>query len=201
MAAKRQNTAARREQIIDAARKLIIRHGSEHVTVNRIAKEVGFSEAAIYRHFKSKKDILSLLVEHIQKELMGEITQAKSQGQTSLQLIDQVLRSQISAPEQRRGVSFQIIAEIVSFGDKKLNRQVSDAINKYIAELKNLMAEGVKDGEVREDADLESASTMLFGMVQVLVNTWTLSNYQFDPLEKYKPLWNTFKQTIIKHER
>ena len=53
MAQKRKSTAVRKQQIIEAARKLIIKSGSEHLTVRSIAKEVNITEAAIYRHFKS----------------------------------------------------------------------------------------------------------------------------------------------------
>jgi len=43
----RQNTAVRKKQIMDAARKLIMRSGSEHVTVRNMAKEVGISHPAL----------------------------------------------------------------------------------------------------------------------------------------------------------
>ena len=123
MVRKREDTMVRRRQIIDAARKVIIKYGSEHVTVRGIAKEVGISEAAIYRHFKSKRDILSLLADHIEENLVGDITRASTSGYTPLEILDSVLRSHLSAIEQRRGVSFQVIAEIISLGDKKLNKR------------------------------------------------------------------------------
>jgi AcrR family transcriptional regulator len=200
MVRKRQNTVIRQGQIIDAARKLIIKYGSEHVTVSRIAKGVGISEAAIYRHFKSKRDILSLLVEHIEASLVKDITITRAEGQTPLELLDSILRSHISAIERRRGISFQVIAEIVSLGDKKLNKKVSNTINKYISYIKGLLSEGVKNGEVRENIDLEAAAMLLFSMIQGLVNIWTLSNYKFDPEEKYVSLWSTFREAIVKCE-
>jgi AcrR family transcriptional regulator len=195
---KYKNTKVRQKQIIDAARKTIIKYGSEHVTVKRIAKEVGFSESAIYRHFKSKRDILLLLVDSIEESLVGDITRATAEGHTPLEILDSVLRSHLSAIEQRRGISFLVIAEIISLGDKKLNVKVCNAIDTYTGCLKNLLAEGVKSGEVREDIDLEATATALFSIIQGLVNIWALSNYSFDPQEKYVPLWNTFREAVIK---
>jgi len=49
----RRSTTVRKKQIMDAARKLIMRSGSEHVTIKNMAKAVGISDGAIYRHFKS----------------------------------------------------------------------------------------------------------------------------------------------------
>ncbi len=73
METQRENTQVRRKQIVAAARKLIVKYGSEHITVRRIAKEIGVSEGAIYRHFKSKTDVLSLMVDDIEETLIGDV--------------------------------------------------------------------------------------------------------------------------------
>ncbi len=193
-----RSTLARQQQIVDAARKLIVKYGSEHLTVRRIAKEVGISEAAIYRHFKSKKEILFFLADHITCSLLEGIDRARTENDTSLESIDNILKSHLSAIEQKQGMSFQVIAEIISLGDKKLNKKVSDDIVSYIERLKELLADGVKSGLVREDIDLEAAATLLFGMIQGLVNIWALSNYKFNLSARYSSLWNVFKESVIR---
>jgi AcrR family transcriptional regulator len=199
MARKRETTKVRQEQIIDAARKTIIKYGSEHVTVRAIARAVGISEGAIYRHFKSKKDILSLLADHIEDDLVGDITRASSKENLQLEALDSMLRSHLSSIEQRRGISFQVIAAIISLGDKELNRKISHAIERYTSCLESLLAEGVKSGEVREDIDLKAAAMVLFGIIQGLVNIWALNNHSFDPQEKYAALWGIFREAVVKH--
>jgi len=198
MARKYENTDIRQRQIVDAARIVIIKYGSENLTVKKIAKEVGISETAVYRHFKSKRDILFLLVEYIERILLEDISRATHKGAKPLEILNNGLRNQISAVEKRRGISFQVIAEIISLGDKKLNSRVSQAINKYTACLKDLLIEGVKSGEIRDDIDLDAVATALFGIVQGLVNIWSLGNYSFDPKERYAALWSIFREAIIK---
>jgi len=193
-----RSTLVRQQQIIDAARKLIVKYGSEHLTVRRIAKEVGISEAAIYRHFKSKKEILFFLADQVTYSLLEGIDKARTGNDTSLESIDNILKNHLSAIEQKQGMSFQVIAEIISLGDKKLNKKVSDDIVSYIERLKELLADGVKSGLVREDIDLEAAATLLFGMIQGLVNIWALSNYKFNLVVRYSSLWNVFKESVIK---
>jgi AcrR family transcriptional regulator len=199
MVKKRQNTESRQEQIIDAARKLVVKYGSEHVTVGRIAREVGISEGAIYRHFKSKRDVLSGLADHIAEDLLKDITSNKSGSSTALVIIDNALRNHLSSIQQRRGISFQVIAEILSFGDKKLNRKISEIIEKYVNTLKELLSRGVKTGELRKDADIDAAAILLFGMIQGLVNIWALGNYNFNLEERYSQLWKTFLKSIVSH--
>lgn len=193
-----KTTAVRKKQIINATRKLIIKHGSEHITVREIARAVGISEGAIYRHFDSKKDILSLLADHIGDNLVGDIPRASTDGHSPLEVLDDVLRNQLSAIE-RGGASFQVIAEIISLGDKKLNKKMSDIINKYIGCLGVLLSRGIESGEVRQDTNVEAAATLLFGMIHALVNLWTLNNHSFELEEKYEPLWHTFREAVTEH--
>jgi len=196
MTRKYQNTGLRKTQIIEAAKRIIIRHGSEHLTIRRMAKEVGITEGAIYRHFESKKDILSFLVEHAEETLVGPVQRALVEGPPSLKNLQNVLKSHISGIEQRRGISFQVTAEIISLGDRKLNRQIAEVLKKYLQSLRELLAGGIQCGEVKKGLNLDDAAVSLFGVIQGLVNLWALSGYNFDLEKKFDLLWMLFLKTV-----
>jgi len=198
MTTKRRSTEVRQKQIIDAARQMIVRYGSEHVTVRRIAKVVGISEAAIYRHFKSKRDILLLLADHIEENLVGDIKVTLTAEGSSLSGISAVIRDHISGIEQRQGISHQVIAEIISLGDKRLNQRFFEIVSRYIDHLSELISAGVESGELRQDIDPHVAATQLYGMIQGLVGMWALSNFSFNLVERYEPLWELFSESIAK---
>ena len=192
---KRQSTMLRRKQIIDALRKLIIEYGSENVTVRRIAKEIGVSQGAIYRHFKSKREILSFLVDYIEENLVGDVEKSESQG-SILQFLENILRNHISAVEQRKGVSFLVVAEIVSLGDKRLNKKIYEVLNNYMGHIKDVVVRGIKSGEIKPGIDPEMAATVFFSIVQGLVTIWALSNYAFALDEKYLGLWKFYRNAL-----
>jgi len=193
---KRRNTTIRKKQIIDAARKLIIKKGSEHVTLRAMAREVGFTEAAIYRHFKNKQEVLSFLMNNIMDEMLHEVINGVAENINTLDTVDSVLKHHLSEIEQRRGISFQIIAEIISLGDKKLNGKVYAKVTEYLDRLRTLFADGTRTNSIRNDIDLDAAAMLLFGMIQGIVNIWALSNYDFDLTAKYESLWSIYQKAI-----
>jgi len=197
MVRKRKSTIIRKQQIIDAARKLIIRKGSEHLTVRAMAQEVGITEAAIYRHFKNKKDVLSFLMTNILDDMLQELIKGAEENSDALDVVGAVLQNHLSKIEQRRGISFQIIAEIISLGDKKLNRLVYTKLTEYYNQLRTLFERGAKTRSIRSDIDLDAAAMILFGMIQGVVNMWALSNYDFDLMARYESLWAVYKKTIV----
>lgn len=198
MVQKRQSTLIRRKQIIKAAQKLIARYGSEHVTVRRIAKEIGVSEGAIYRHFKNKRDIMSFLIDNIEDTLLDDIEVDYTDNSYTLETLERVMMNHISNIVQRGGASFQVMAEIISLGDKGLNKKIYDVINGYIGSIRDTLSEWVKAGVIRQDIDLDSVATLFFGMTQGLVNIWTLSQYKFNLEQKYVSLWHCFREILIK---
>lgn len=196
MVRKRENTTVRQKQIVEAAQRLIIKYGSEHLTVSRIAKETRLSEGAIYRHFKSKREILSFLLDHAEGTLMGDLALESIPSRVTLDTVSSVLKNHLQAIERRHGSSFQVIAEIVSFGDRKLNKKALEIIQKYINRLKDFLAEGIKSGEVSENIDPKAAATLFFGMMNSLVSLWALSGYSFKLEEEYLALWNSLRRAI-----
>jgi len=197
MVTERIKTELRQKQIIDAVATLIFKSGSEHLTVRRIAKEVGITEGAIYRHFRSKKSILSFLLIHIEGILLHDISDKRaSSGTITLSAIEEIIGNHFSAIDQRKGFSFHVIAEIISLGDPELNKQASQTIGKYIFLLKELLSDGVRDGAIRKDIDLDAAATLLFALIQGLVNIWALGGCSFKLTEKYKSLWKIYRDDI-----
>ena len=187
-------TGVRKLEISEATRKLIIRKGSEHLTVRNIAREIKLTEAAIYRHFKSKREILLFLSDFLTDQLVEDLVEASAARRVSLRTVDQVLRNHLSVIEQRRGISFLVFAEILSFGDERLNHRTAGNLDRYIKALAGLLARGTAGR--RPPPDVESAALLLFGMIQSLVSLWALSAYGFDLLEKYSALWKLFRKAL-----
>ena len=192
---KRQNTILRRKQIVAALRKIIIKHGSEHVTVQKLAEEIGVSGGAIYKHFKSKREILLFLVNDIKENLIGDIERANP-IKNPLELLEEISQTLLSSIEQRKGASFLVIAEIISLGDKGLNGKISDVLNSFRGEIKRLILEGIKAGEIRKDIDVDMAATTFFGMLQGLVTIWSLSGSFPMPETKNESMWKFFLEAI-----
>lgn len=191
-----QNTVVRRAQIADAAGRLIVRYGSEHITVRKIANEIGITEGAIYRHFKSKRDILFLMTDMAEDNLLKDISDLYSAKTGAVDTLHETFVRMIKRISGRKGFYFQVIAEIITFGDNELNEKVTELIMKYIKRINNFIAAGVQSGELRKDLDIDTAGTMYFTMVQGLVNIWTLSNYSYKLEDKAEALWQLYYRSI-----
>ena len=186
------------QRIIDAARYIIIAKGMENLTVREIAAEIGVTDGALYRHFKGKKEIISLLIDDIEETLLTAIDEAASRTKKSLKKLENIFRSHLSYVEKRKGVSFIVINNTLSTRDKSLQNKVYGVINKYLERIKSILREGIKSGDFRGNLDLEAASTAFFGIIQCMVTLWGLSGYKYSlGKERMEESFDFFKKGIL----
>ena len=79
------NITDRQLEIIEAAGKIMTDAGVSGLTTKKLAKEMGFSEAAFYRHFSSKEDIIVAMLEYVAKMMDERYTISLSKNKTEEQ--------------------------------------------------------------------------------------------------------------------
>jgi AcrR family transcriptional regulator len=65
-----------REEILEAARALLEQDGEQHVSLRRIARQIGIAAPSIYAHFPDREAIVSALVDEAFDELSAVVTTA-----------------------------------------------------------------------------------------------------------------------------
>ena len=192
----RQSTSERQHQIIEATQNLITSKGMAFVTIDAIAEKVGLTEGAIYKHFRSKREILTLLIGSIEQNLMETLVNSKQVGDSSLGHLGRILVAHLNDVEDRRAVSFIIISEAIAFDGIFMSDRVSLMLNNYLDFIKNVVYEGVKDGSIRPDVDIAAAANTFLGMIQIVATLWSLDAYS----ESFKGLrtnmWNIYRKGV-----
>ncbi len=67
---RERERAAFREQVLDAARKIVLREGFEALTMRKIAEAIEYAPGTIYLYFKSRDDIAAELTQKGFEELV-----------------------------------------------------------------------------------------------------------------------------------
>ena len=190
---ERQSTSVRRRQIIDAARDLITSEGMESVTIDAIAEAVGVTEGTIYRHFQSKREILSLLIDDIEESLMGTLRR-RPRGWMSpaRENLERILEAHLSDVEGRGAVSFIIISEATGFDGIGLQSRVALMLTHYLEFLQEVLEDGKREGSIRPDVDVQAAATAFLGLVQSTATLWALNSYLPRLAERRAEMWRIF---------
>lgn len=78
--ARRRSADDRRAQVVAAARKLMVRHGVEGVSMRAIAAAAGVSPAALYLYFPDKLVLMAAVVDALFEGLLASFRRAAEQA-------------------------------------------------------------------------------------------------------------------------
>ncbi len=87
--------ASRRGEILVAAKHLFAEQGVAHVTMRRVAADVGVSPTALYMHFADKDALLAAIAQDTFAELLDRLEHSRLPGQTSLERFRAGLRAYV----------------------------------------------------------------------------------------------------------
>jgi len=186
----------RQVEIIKAATKLIGEKGIQNVTTKHLAEEIGFSEPALYRHFKGKTDILVSVLEYFREKTRSSLDPLLAKQASGLEKVHQLIKYQFNMFTNNPAVIMVIFAETSFQYDKKLSSTVSKLLNQKKQLVIKILEEGIKDGSVRNDADVEQLTSIILGSMRFNVLQWRLSDFDFDMNKKGAKLWETLNLLI-----
>lgn len=191
----RKPTEIRRQQIVDIIRTIISSKGIEHVTISEIAEEIGTTKGAIYRHFKSKRDILSLLIDNIEETLMETIANAMT-DENPIQNLKNILLAQLTLAKNRRKTSFVVIMGAMQFGDPIIRKKILQLIQKYLRKIEGLLLSGIKLGLIKENINPKMSAMVFMGLIQSTITVWSYKSFNFVPKKIHEQLWSIYRHGI-----
>jgi len=181
----------RQTEIILAATELIGDGGVQKLTTKKLAAKMGFSEPALYRHFRDKNDILRSILLYF-KGAMGSglkhVLIDDSDGMTKLR---KIIRYQFDFFVQYPAVIMVIFSETSFQDNKRLSVTVKNILDEKRHIVKEIIYAGQKDGSIRSDVDADQLTSIIMGSMRVTVLNWRLHGFDFDLKKEGEKLLET----------
>ena len=175
---------------------LIASRGLKGLSMAVLANRIGLVPSAIYRHFKSKNDILDMILDFIQERLLTNIKIANKETPESMGRLKQILKRHVETLKKNQAIPRIIFAEDVFSGSPKRKAKVYEIINGYLDGLNEIIRDGQEKGQIRSDIESKTIALMFLGTIQPGAILWFLSNGKFDILKHSQKNWNLFKEAI-----
>lgn len=192
------STDIRRDQIAAATLKVIALKGVGALTTSAIAREVGISEASLYRHFKGKDEILAVTVQKIVDGLrrnLENVTRLSPEGQFVIRL-KRLFMLHLDYIEKNGGIPRLIFSDEIHLNKGDLKERLSGAINEYTSALESIIRQGQKAGQIIKELNPGAAALTIIGMVQVTAMRWSLSAFSFPLVAEGMKLWTNYEKSI-----
>lgn len=170
----------RQFEIIQAAGKILTTSGVSGLTIKNLAKEMQFSESAIYRHFSSKEEIIIALLEYLAINMNERYTNAISENQSPEEKFKTMFNNQFSFFNKNP----HFVAAVFSDGLMEESHKINDTIIKIMGvKTKHLMpiiTEGQQQNIFTNNITSDEMINIIMGTFRLLMYKWRVSNFKFD---------------------
>jgi len=170
-------TEARQALIVAAAIALAGRNSPAAITTGDIAREVGVTQGALFKHFATREAIWLAVMEWVTVQLLARLESAAAvqasgteaaRSDMALDALARVFAAHIDFVIQCPGVPRLIFHDLQQPADSPLKRQLGLLLQRYRQLLMRLLQSAVQQGEVQADLDIAASTTMFIGIVQGL---------------------------------
>lgn len=174
----------RQVEIMQAATQRIDKYGIQDLTIKNLAADLQLSEAALYRHFKSKNDILMSLLHYFIQEMKQRLSAIIDQeelnaGDILKQIFDSQLRSFVNNP----AIVSVIFSEGIFQFNKDLNKMVMELIELMQTNIQSVIVKGIDAGQIRGFIGASTITTIIMGSMRMTVLKWKLSGHKSNLLQ------------------
>lgn len=175
LTATRLPTEARQAEIVAAALRLAQDSSPAAITTSDLARAVGLSQGALFKHFSSKEAIWLAVMVWVAEHLLRSLNEAAQQAATPLEALRSVFDAHVDFVVRNPGVPRVIFHELQQPVDSPLKQQVRGLMQGYLQLLLRLLKAAVQRGDAMADLDVPAAATLFVGIVQGLVMQSMLS--------------------------
>ena len=196
MRAQKTETESRQEQIIEAALELIGAEGVCALNIAGIAERVGIVPSALYRHFKSKDDVLDAVLELLRTRLLANVTDVRKETPAALPRLKSLLMRQARMLSENRAIPHVVFSDGIYTGHPERKVKVAEIITSYLGKIQKIVEEGIQDGSIRRDVVPTTASVMFLGMILPAAVLWNVSEGCFDMIAHAENAWPAFVRCI-----
>lgn len=166
----------RRAVTVEAVVALAAEQNPNDITTAAIAKRMGLTQGALFRHFPNKDAILQSVMEWVADRLLTRVDKALQAATSPLAALEAMFMAHVEFVIEHPGVPRLLFGELQRAGQTNPKRMAQALIHRYGERLRRLFDEGKTRGELDSQLDTEAAIILFIGTIQGLVMQSLLAN-------------------------
>ena len=192
-----ERKASRKEQILQALAHMLEATPGGRITTAALAKEVGVSEAALYRHFPSKAKMFEGLIEFIEQSLFSRITIILKEEADALAQCGQILHLLLAFSEKNPGITRILTGDAITGETDRLRQRVVQLFDRIETQLKQILREAeLKEGRRTRLSAAQSANLML-SAAEGRICQFVRSGFERTPTAGWDDQWKLLGNSLF----
>lgn len=171
------------------------------ITTMAIAKRMGLTQGAIFRHFSTKDEIFTSVMEWVAVELLSRISEStKDVGAASADIaLESMFMTHIDFVIEYPGIPRMLFGELQRAENSPTKKIVQKLIGSYRKKIALLIEDGIAAGHFDSKLDIDAAATLFIGTIQGLIMQSLIAGDVSDIRRNAARVFAIYKRGIVNY--
>ena len=174
----------RQLDIMQSLAKMLQAKGPVKVTTASLANECGITEAAIYRHFPSKRKIYEGLVDVCEQSLFDLIGDINSSKEDHIEKVSKIMILLVSFSEKNPGLARLLTREAFSVDEASLDDRIKQMFSKIELQIKQNLQKYEQQTKKKLALPSASSANLLLAFVEGVIQQFVRSGFTEKPSQR-----------------
>tara|TARA_A100001011_G_C14286815_1_gene834154 strand:+ start:89 stop:700 length:612 start_codon:yes stop_codon:yes gene_type:complete len=194
---KKSKRKSRKEQILQSLAAILEESPGGKITTASLAKQVGVSEAALYRHFPSKTKMFDELIEFAELTIFTRLNMISSEQISASSKCEKISKLVLTFAEKNPGISRILAGDALWGENERLRFRVNQLFDRIEVQIKQILREDryTNDNNVTTHPNISADIFMSF--IEGKIAQFVRSDFSKSPTEGFDLKWKSFAQNIL----
>jgi TetR/AcrR family transcriptional regulator len=197
MSENNKEKPSRRQQILEALAHELEKSPGERITTAGLARAVGVSEAALYRHFPSKAKMFEGLIEFIEETVFGLINRILADEKNCSGRCEKIMMVLLGFSARNPGISRILMGDALTGETERLRQRIGQFFDRIEIQFKQILREGELAGQLQGRQHVAATANLLLAVAEGRMNQYVRSSFKKSPLAEWDDQWPLLAQNIF----
>jgi TetR/AcrR family transcriptional regulator len=189
---------SRRDHILQALAAMLESQPGGRITTAALAKEVGVTEAALYRHFPSKARMFEGLIEFVEEVVFSRVTLILDEEKDARVRCEKIIFLVLVFSERNPGITRILNGDALIGEHERLQARIVQFFERLETQLRQVLREAeIRDG-VGTVMTSTAAASLLLTLLEGQLGRYVRSGFRQKPTEHWDVHWRFLQQALFK---
>lgn len=182
--ASRKGAEIRKQEIVEAVIRLADEVGPDRLTTEAIARDVGITQPAVFRHFPKKQTLWEAVANHISGRMQKRWARALAPRRGAEDQLQALIGAQLKFIRSNPAIPAILFSRELHSGNELLRTAFHALMGRLHAMVVRVIERGIEEGRFAQDLDVRDSAYLVLGLVQGLAVRWSVSGKNFDIVDE-----------------
>lgn len=187
----------RREEILQAYAAMLETNPGTRITTAALARHVGVSESALYRHFPSKAKMIDGLIEFAEETVFSRVADILATQPTVAGQCGDILLLLLSFCEKNPGFARLFAGDALQGETDRLRTRTRQFYDRIETQLRQLVREQAMRRDSAAPLSPNAAANLMLACAEGRINQFVRSEFKHSPTRDWADQWRVLATALL----